>query len=62
MDEYADCIQYLIEAADPDHVRAQKEFEERIEVPFSLRTSGEDGGRDGGPAVRTQDHGWSGRG
>jgi hypothetical protein len=37
MDEYADCIQYLLEATDPARARAQKEFEEHIDVPFSLR-------------------------
>jgi hypothetical protein len=37
MDEYADCIQYLLDTTDPARARAQKEFEERIDVPFSLR-------------------------
>ncbi len=53
MDEYADWAQYLVDATDP--ARAQKEFEERIEVPFSLRPPGgspEDGrqGRAARPA------------
>ena len=51
MDEYADCIQYLLDATDPARARAQKEFEECFEVPFSLRMA--DGSRRvGGPAVR----------
>ena len=70
MDEYADCIQYILDATDPARARAQKALEERIEVPFSLRMPDEDG-REGRappslslrrdkPGGRTQDHGWHG--
>lgn len=62
MNEYADTIQYLLDATDPARARAQKEFEEQIKVPFSLRMcrGSRQAGGPGGPPGRAEDHGLHG--